>query len=414
MGLFDNLIKKSKDLIGQVKKTISNGSSNQTDNDLTPITKDEVFLNELVETYYKIIFDMSKSIDGFWFKTSKIDSIAKIYVEKQLNNTCEEDKLREAFDLFKLSRNATDKSKKAIFLREYNKEIKELNTYLDKKFDVINLCYQEEMKLIANDYKEILEVIKDSAKYEFLEQGLDVKIYEKYRVIYGEKITQYLIAKTIENSLIEENEIIKNTFINFVDTCLNLIFNQGEEDNLIQCASIIGLRSLHFKNDPDSEFISDKEYKELIINYDYYKNQLAQRPFEQDKVINEIISKLRAKHRTNYHLTKPEDYKDVLLVNLDRMQMDGYKKYINILRSLHINEGLYNRLCDLIWKNIVITKCGKNVVSNNVVKIVAIIESYYSGRSIDDIGYEDEDDSVKVFNTLDDETIEKLDPVDLD
>ena len=66
--------------------------------------------------------------------------------------------------IFRISRNNANDSEVAVFLREYNKQQENTNLYVNKNFDVIGVCYQDEFNVIQSEYVEILDVIKENPR----------------------------------------------------------------------------------------------------------------------------------------------------------------------------------------------------------------------------------------------------------
>ncbi len=391
MGLFDNLIKKGKDLINQVKKNIEN-DKNDTTSTTEPIEnvknienkksesktkKDNVFSDEIIKKYYEVIFGMIKSIGDDFIKNEKISLIAKAYIEKQLNESCDEEKMQEALNLFKISKTGISSNsyydKKTVFLRGYNEDLGKINNYLDNNFDIVNLCFQDEYKLIEKEYEEILETIKNQPKPSYFGQGINEKIYKKYKNTVGDELTELITSKIIYNSLVSGNIVVKSAMIGLVKTLFDVAINKvkGNDSVLPRFLVALSVRALHFEKTPNVASIEKSEYRELLLSHSYYKNKFG--PFmPEDKISDEI----------SYSINGYGGGEDLPLSLLSRIryQIEGYDCIEGVLR---LDNKIYNLICNLVWKDAIEDERtndeGVNITnSQEVSDIFTILNQYFA------------------------------------
>ena len=119
-----------------------------------------------------------------------------------------------ALELSKIARDTTDKSAIAEFLRDYHKELKDKNTYIEKNFDVIDLFYKNEFEIMQEEFNGILEVIKDIQTFKSFTQGIQKRIIKN-----GEKIdfkTVTMIRRIIRQSFCGGNLIMQKVLVDYL------------------------------------------------------------------------------------------------------------------------------------------------------------------------------------------------------
>lgn len=335
------------------------------------------FVDEIVRKYYEIIFAMHNTIDKEFLRPEKLKLIAKEYIEKQLNESSDEEKIEKALSLFMLSKNSANKSGEAIFLREFNKELKDKTNYIDTSFDTMSLCYKEEIKSIEKDFEDILETIKNDPKVYYFGQGINERIYKKYERSLGKRLTQLITLKIVYKSLTSGNRLVQVLMQGAILTFFNVILSNSSgsqlESRLARGLAIIAVRALHFEKSPKTTNINNNEYRELLLSHNYYKKEYG--PFvSKDKISDEIRMNFNYDNNSIY----PGDYVLQNIVNFE----SGLKGYKCIGEILHLDNKIYNLTCNLIWKEAIKNGCtndsGEDITnSQEVADIFTILNHYY-------------------------------------
>lgn len=353
----------------EVVSEIEIGSDNDKEqlDDLCRVKQN--FEDETVKKYYEIIFGMYKAIDGNWLKLSKREEIIKRYIEIQINGEVENEKLQIALELSKIARDTTDKSAIAEFLRDYHKELKDKNTYIEKNFDVIDLFYKNEFEIMQEEFNGILEVIKDIQTFKSFTQGIQKRIIKN-----GEKIdfkTVTMIRRIIRQSFCGGNLIMQKVLVDYL---YSTIYERSMSRSAYDALVVVALKALHFEkygNDSVSYItINDNDCRNYVLSDvltdDSYRKEIEENPFEKEEKIEEIVKK------------QVEKLKEVDIIGPGYYV---YEKHVYI-QLIDKDDYFVDCLCNAAWKECKNTRwideTGRDTTdSKELIDVRKIICSYY-------------------------------------
>ena len=329
------------------------------------------FEDETVKKYYNIIFAMIKSIGSNYLKSEKINLIAKAYVEKQLNESCDEEKLNEALELYKMSIKPIDKysnkSEKTVFLQEYNASLEKNTDYLDNNFDIINLCFKDEYILIEKEFAEILEIVNENPSVEILHQGVGKKIVEKHKTSIDLSIIYKITRKIIQEAFCSGNLVIQEIL---VDWLYKNVYEHRYCVQMLTALKIISLKALNFEvygnNRAEYKTVYEEDYRNFALIDKDLSKKIKNRPFDKDEIIQSFVEELMngIKGKDTFSL--------------------GTRYCIYSVALIDNNDYFFDYLCNLAWKQSIknrqwINQDNRDITnSNDPIDVSDVIISYFT------------------------------------
>lgn len=351
MKLFDKLIEKTKQFLDKTK--------------LFGEHEKPLFESEAVKMYYEIIYGMSKCVDSIWLSVAKAAEIVKRYIESQTSDACNESEIQTALELFEKSR-GYDKSELALRLKEYNKELEEKDNYVNKDFDIITLCYANELALIKNEYKKFLDTCAefptttvDNPTFP-LESNIKEHIIQVHSKTIGEYEVTAIINKVIRDSFYEGNELTQRLLTNY----LYYTISERRVNRLspLNALKIVALRAVHFEqhggNRENYITLSDDEIRDFALRDRETNKKIANDPLGREKIRERFINDMHTDFLWSY----------------DRP---------SVIWTMNRKDYFVDSLCNLAWKESIRNRCWKNADgvditdSKDIIEVSDMIASYF-------------------------------------
>ena len=314
MGFFDKL----RDTVNTAKESI-NKAMEAAQNANDPLS------DPVVKKYFEIICGMRHSFlaTGPAFLATGPEPVtenvlAKKYVEYFLGEACDEQKLQKTLELYNISRTEFPNDKTEEILSDFRKSLRNSTNYTLGYYEAHKIFYQDEIKETEVAYDKILDVIRDNVNYKLFTQG--VRSLGK---------NSALINIAIANSFNNGNPITQQIVLEyFIDIFINRMRNeQGWLLDPHDAVALATIKALHFDkygaDKTNYPTISDEEYRDFVLNVNYYKKAIYKNPFatqaEIEKLIEKFIKYIREseilyspyssyKSRDYYHITCVDDY----------------------------------------------------------------------------------------------------------
>lgn len=390
MGLFDKLKETVNVAIGS--------APNVTDPLADPVIK----------KYFEIICGMRNT-----FITSSSNKVsgyikAKKYIEYFLKSPCDEEKLQKALELYNLSCKDYPQSKIEIMATDFRKKVEKSNAYCLERYYANALFCQEEIDMAANEYDEILNVIKNNVNYGHFSQGLS-------KMQYSSIIKNLVISQ----SFCTGNSITQKLVLEYLMDSFVCRINSERYNSLYDIhddIALLTIRALNFEkchgNLNEYKPISKDDYYSFILSVPYYSGVIENNPFEKERYISRFVN----------DISSGKVFYGLYLSYKDGFYLDCAHDYFG------------DFACNLLWKKIAsernwLNENGEDVSESTRAKdIFGMFFAYFRNPyKTDDLEEEEFDEleeeeffddeefgDVEVYNTTSDDVRSLLEAIDLE
>ena len=389
MGLFDKL----RDTVDNAKNSINKAiESAQNAND--PLS------DPVVKQYFEIICGMRNTFLSTGPETVTGNEKAKKYIEYFLGTSCDREKLERALELYNLSRNDYPTQKAEIIVSDFRKSLTKSTRYQLNRYQAHKKFCQRQIEMSTAELNQIIDVIKDNANYRFFSQGLSK--------MHCDSIVKDIV---IANSFCEGNPITRKVVLEyFIDTVVGRMNSETYTSlyDVTDDISLIVLKALHFEEYGKSRegytTVTAQEYRDFVLNVNYYKGVIDKNPFDKEKYIEKFINKIS-----------------------QRQAVSGvYSSFKECHHITCVDNYFCDALCNLAWKAIAgvadwLNAYDENISnSRNVSDVFDILVTYfentddYDDLEIEQFCNEDKNGDIEVYNTISGDVRSRLEPVDLE
>ena len=281
--------------------------------------------------------------------------------------------------------------------------IKNVNSNRMGKKDIVKIDGDFELDVDVLGYIDpgiTVNVIKDNANYRFFSQGLSK--------MHCDSIVKDIV---IANSFCEGNPITRKVVLEyFIDTVVGRMNSETYTSlyDVTDDISLIVLKALHFEEYGKSRegytTVTAQEYRDFVLNVNYYKGVIDKNPFDKEKYIEKFINKIS-----------------------QRQAVSGvYSSFKECHHITCVDNYFCDALCNLAWKAIAgvadwLNAYDENISnSRNVSDVFDILVTYfentdeYDDLEIEQFCNEDKNGDIEVYNTISGDVRSRLEPVDLE
>lgn len=285
MGLFDKL----RDVADVAKNSLDKAVSAANQAVEAAQSAADPFSDPVVKQYYEIVCGFYET----FLPKTRIDdsnlmaySQVEKYVEYHLNEACDEVALNKTLELYSLccADYAKNKNNKTyIAVTHLRSETRKAGLYQMNTYEAYKMFFKEEIDAATEEYKKIIDVIKDNPNHNTFAQGLaklsctnQIKqIVVANSFLAGDTTTQTCIVACVLNNLIRRWSVGTHVL--------------GSLD-----AKMLALRALHFEEQGgDAEnytALTEDDYRNFVLRISAYKEDIDNHPFDTEEYITKYVN----------------------------------------------------------------------------------------------------------------------------